>query len=208
MEHFYSTWNKFIPNMKFQKYLENLLGNKIKIKVLRLLVRYENKEFTSRELAKLANTSHTSVLRLISDLESNNIITKEFYSGAHKIKINRESYVYSIIKELINKEQITKEELIKDIKTVMPKEVISAVLYGSIAKEKENEKSDIDILIIANKKFKESENNIKAKYGNNLHIMQLTLNKFRKEAKRKVGYVRDLLNNYILIKGKDLKELI
>lgn len=208
MEHFYSMWNKFIPDMKFQKYLENLLGNKIKIKVLRLLVRYENKEFTSRELAKLANTSHTSVLRLINDLESNNIITKEFYSGAHKIKINKESYVYSIIKELINKEQITKEELIKDIKTVIPKEVISAVLYGSIAKEKENEKSDIDILIIANKKFKESENNIKAKYGNNLHIMQLTLNKFRKEAKRKVGYVRDLLNNYILIKGKDLKELI
>ena len=116
--------------------------------------------------------------------------------------------LFSETKELIDKEQITKEELIKDIKTIIPKEVISAVLYGSIAKEKEHEESDIDLLIITNKKLKEPENNIKSKYGNNLHIMQLTLNKFRKEAKRKVGYVRDLINNYVLIKGKDLRKLI
>ena len=77
--------------MRYQNYIENILGSKIKIKILRLLVRYENKEFTSRELAKLANTSHTSVLRIINDLEANNIIKKEFYSRAHKIKINKSS---------------------------------------------------------------------------------------------------------------------
>jgi len=194
--------------MRYQNYIENILGSKIKIKILRLLVRYENKEFTSRELAKLANTSHTSVLRIINDLEANNIIKKEFYSRAHKIKINKSSYLYNLIKEIFNKEVNVKNELIKDIKTLIPENIISTVLYGSIAKEEENEKSDIDILIITNKKLKEQDNNIINKYGNNLHIIQLTLNQFRKEARRNVGYIKDLLKNYILIKGKDLKGLI
>ena len=193
--------------MKYHNYIEEVLGSKIKIKILRLLIRYENKEFTSRELAKLSNTSHTSVLRLIHDLEDNNLIKKEFYSGAHKIKINNESYLYNMLKEIFNKEINTKNELIKDIKDIMPKNIISALLYGSIIKQEENEKSDIDLLIITNKKIKEQNNNIKLKYGNNLHIMQVTLNKFKKEAKRKVGYVQGALKNYILIKGKNPKEL-
>ena len=194
--------------MKFKNYLENVFGSKVKIKVLRLLIRYENKEFTSRELAKLSNTSHTSVLRIINDLEKDNIIIKEFYSGAHKIKINKKGYVYDTIKEILRKEKNTKEELMKDIKNLIPKNVISAVLYGSVAKETEKEESDIDVLIITNKDIKEIENNIKNKYGNNLHIMQITLGKFRREAKRKAGYIKDLLNKYILLKGKDLKDLI
>ncbi|MEK6835105.1 MAG: nucleotidyltransferase domain-containing protein [Nanoarchaeota archaeon] len=194
--------------MKYQNYIENLLGSKIEIKILRLLVRYENKEFTSRELAKLANTSHTSVLRIINNLESNNVVRKEFYSGAHKIKINKESYLYGLIKEIFNKEINTKNELVKDLRAILPKNIISAALYGSIARQEENEKSDIDLLIITNKKFKEQINNIKDKYGNNLHSIQLTLNEFKKEAKRKIGYIKDLLKDYVLIKGKDLKELI
>lgn len=194
--------------MKYHNYVENIFGSRIKIKILRLLIRYENKEFSSRELAKLSNTSHTSVLRIINELEANNLVTKEFYSGAHKIKVNKEGYLYKMLKEIFNKEINTKNELIRDIKDIIPKNIISALLYGSIIKQEENEKSDIDLLIITNKKFKEQTNNIKAKYGNNLHVMQVTLNKFKKEAKRKVGYIQDILKNYILIKGKNPKELV
>ena len=194
--------------MKFQNYLEDVLGSKVKIKVLRLLTRYENKEFTSRELARLSGVSHTAVLRTINDLEKDNIISKEFYSGAHKIKINKNSYLYNKIKEILSKEKNTKEELINDLKKIVPKNAISAVLYGSIMKETAKENSDIDLLVITNDYFKEIDNNIKDKYGNSLHIMHLTLDKFKREAKRKAGYVKDLLSKHILIKGKDLKELL
>lgn len=38
--------------MQFHYYLETLFGSKVKIKVLRTLWKYKEKEFTIRELAK------------------------------------------------------------------------------------------------------------------------------------------------------------
>lgn len=186
------------------------MGSKVKIKVLRTLLKYPSKKFTVRELAKLAEVSHTPVLKSLADLQRMNLISLEKHGTANLLALNVKSHLYSALQELFAFEKETKTALEQKIRQTLPP-VKMAILFGSVQKGNEGLGSDIDLLIVA--KDKNEVKNIEKRledyrvkiiemFGNLLSPIILTEEEFKK--KKSKPFAEDLVKDYKLIKGEDL----
>jgi predicted nucleotidyltransferase len=193
--------------MLFSNYLEEVMGSKVKVKILRALFRFQTKTFTSRELANHIRVSHTAVLKSLEALQGMNIIKIESHGTSNLITLNQESYLYDELKRVFDFEFKTLQNLKEEIKKALPK-AKSIALFGSIAQKKEKINSDIDILIITKNKAEANEIITKKqelfskKFGNIISANVMTEKEFKR--KRNTAFVKDLLKNYVLIKGDKL----
>src|SRR3989338_5188163 len=194
--------------MLFSAYLEALLGSKVKVKILRALLMFDTKTFTSRELAGHIKVSHTAVLKSLGDLQGMNIIKIESHGTSNLITINKESCLYKELKRLFDFEVQTVQQLKEEIKKILPK-AKSVALFGSIAMKKERLDSDIDVLIVITQ-GKSKINGIIAKnqeafskqFGNILSAHIMTEGEFNR--KRNTPFVKGILESHILIEGDEL----
>ena len=74
--------------MKLHEYLEQVLGNKISVSVLRVLVYHKGKIFTIRRLAEDAGASHPEVSTTVEELEKFGIVQIQPVGRAHQISLN------------------------------------------------------------------------------------------------------------------------
>lgn len=193
--------------MLINRYLEMVLGSKVKVKILRVLLTYPTKKFTLRELARSCSTVHSPVQRALSDLQEMNLISRERVGTANVIIFNTKSYLFQPLQTLFQWEAQTKRHLGKELQSLIPP-VKMAVLFGSIQHGDEKPTSDIDILVVADskkaveKRLEEDRLRIIKQFGNRLEAHLFT----EKELKRKMNapFVRELLKDYTLLKGKDL----
>jgi predicted nucleotidyltransferase len=179
-------------NMQFHDLIEMLLGSKVKVKVLRTLWRYDEKEFTIRELAKFLGISHVGVKKVIDELEKTNVILVRTHGRSYAFKLNLRSYAASIVERTFELER----EALPKLRHMMKRRleypfVISAALYGSIVEEREEPRSDIDLLIVTNNKEKveeiiaELQKDVSDKFGNSIsayYIDEKDLQKKRNES--------------------------
>lgn len=145
--------------MLLHKYLENLLGSKTKIKILRTLHRHKGKEFTIRELSEFIDISHTGVRKALQDLYEMNAVTLNAVGRSHIIYLNQESHLTPLLSYLFDYEENTIQELQKDIKKhLCPHPAIESVkIFGSVATGLEKPRSDIDLSIITSDHEKAEE---------------------------------------------------
>ena len=197
--------------MLFHQYLEELLGSKLKIKILRTLWRFQEKEFTIRELAKFLGISHTGVRKVLTNLEMTNVVTIRTVGKSYAFKINTKSYAASIIEKIFESEQNTLLELIKMLKKgLSTPEIVSVALFGSIAQKKEAPLSDVDLLIVTKEREKVEnivlrlQKQVVERFGNSISAYYLTRDDFMK--KRKSPLIKQILKNHILILGKPIGE--
>lgn len=189
------------------KYLEKVLGSKVKVKVFRAMLKFPDKKFTVRELAKFISVSHPPILRSLHELEGMNLISVERHGQSNLLTFNKNSYLYNILKKLFRAEEKTKQELISIIKSNLPK-VEMVVLFGSIQKGNERMRSDIDLLIVTGDKklIKKTIEAINFKlskiFGNTISAIILTKKEFK--TKKNKPFAKTLITSYSVIKGKDL----
>ena len=193
--------------MLFNNYLETLLGSKVKIKILRALLRFEAKTFTLRELANYINTSHTAVLKSISDLQGMNIIKIESHGTSNLISLNKNSYFYKQLKDFFEFESNTVQHLKEELNKTLPK-AKSIAIFGSIAAKDERINSDIDVLVITNEKSRMNEvvakhqEALSKKFGNLISAYIMTETEFKR--KKNTDFVKSIISNNILVQGEKL----
>jgi len=197
--------------MQFHDYLETLLGSKVKIKVLRTLRRYREKEFTIRELAKFLGISHTGIKKVLDELEKTNAIRVRTFGRSHAFKLNVNSYSATVVEAVFSMEARALTELQDMIKRRLDTApVTSAALFGSIAERRETPRSDIDLLIVTNQRetveetLAELQKDISERFGNPVSAYYVTEKDLQK--KHKNPPIKQALQNHILICGKPLGE--
>ena len=199
--------------MRLHAFLEDLLGSKVKIAVLRMLFRYKTKTFTGRELAGSIGTfTHTGVRRALSDLQVANVVKVEYHGRSNLITLNSEGNFYGVLETLFLAESDAFQNFIKELNKEVPGSVVSCVIFGSVARGSEKPDSDVDVLFITDnreavQKFVEDKLQYFAvSYGNVItpHIMS------RKEFVRKKNtpFVKGVLEAFKLVRGEDLWNLI
>lgn len=196
--------------MLFHNYMEKLLGSKTKIKILRALHRFPSKDFTTRELSRLIEISHTGVLKALKDLEDMGIIVVGTHGKAHSLKLNKESFLAQGILSIFEVEKETVSHLVEELRRyTKDMDVTSIALFGSIVKKNEEPSSDIDLLIVSRDK-RNAEKTISLlqerfvkRFGNSISPHIMSLDEF------KVGgrFIEDVLDNNVLIVGKKLEDL-
>jgi len=184
--------------MKFHISLFNVISSKTKVKIIRFLIDHEA-FMSEREIASVLNVSHMSVNRTMRELADTNFVHFVKIGKAHLWRVNRKSYAYKVLSEIIKGISSIKEPLEDLKKTIMrnlPRTSIKKmILFGSITKGTESASSDIDIFILV-KDIKSKEklepsieklsNICFEKYRNNLAPYVLTENEMKKKKNLKI----------------------
>ena len=136
--------------MKFHGIAEDILSSKIKIAVLRLLVRYPSKKYSGRELARLLNSSPSSVLEALELLRHYGLAHKTRIGKTTEWIINKRHLLIAKLSPLLKLDEEFLSVLCRKIKSAFlkNKNVVRVVLFGSIVKGKEHPDSDIDLFIL------------------------------------------------------------
>ncbi len=197
--------------MLLHRYLEQVLGNKTVITLLRTMITYRGKIFTVRGLADEANVSTNETALIVHDLEKMGIIKIQPIGRAYHLELNEKSYLLSeIIEPAINAEKNTIDELIQVLKKYFDtKKIITAAIFGSVANAKEKIDSDIDLFIISNDHdhvitlVSEASKQVSIRFNGMLSPIIFTEKEFK--AKRKGSLVPSIIDNHILICGKKIQ---
>lgn len=200
--------------MRLHNYLEDVLGSRVKVKVIRELFKYSPKPFTGRELASsIKDVTHTGVRKSLADLQSANIIKIEHHGQSSLITLNTKSVVYDALVTLFGKESETfSHDFIYELKKAVPSGAVSCAVFGSVARGAEKPDSDIDVLFVTDNEqlvHKFVEDKLQAfvsRYGN--AISPYIMSKAEFARKKNTAFVRGVLENYKLVKGEDLWKLI
>src|SRR5574337_50289 len=138
--------------MLLHRYLEDVLGNKASITLLRTLINYQGKIFTMRGLAVEAKVTPNEAALTIHDLERFGVVKIQPVGRAYQLELNKKSYILNkIIEPIIESEKNTLDQLLVLLKKYLDtKKIITAVIFGSVVKGQEKIDSDIDLLVISN----------------------------------------------------------
>jgi len=139
--------------MKFRNELDDLLGNPIQVRVLRVLTRFPNRGFTGRELAKLCGSSPSQTNRALESLRSSGVAFREIAGRSHVWRLSPEHVMRDVLVRMFQGEANALQLLKGDIEALLqPLPVKRAFLFGSVARGDERSTSDIDLLVLVESK--------------------------------------------------------
>lgn len=167
--------------------------NNLELEIILVLIK---KRSYLREIARILNESHSTVMRKINGLVKEEVLdyNKEGKNKVFFIKDNlkAKNYVYSAEIYKLSKllEKYPKLSIIfEDIKKNVPKGMI--ILFGSYAKFLAKEDSDIDIYIEAN------DTKIKYKVQELNSRIRLKIGKFDTSSL----LIKEIIKNHVIIRG-------
>ncbi len=200
-------------DMRLHNYLEQVLGSKSSIRLLRILVMYKHKTFTLRSLAEQASVSPQEASETLRELADLNVVSLQPIGRAFSIKLNERSYLLKrVIKPAIEAEEETLKQLIQLLKKHLSGKVISAAIFGSVARREEKMKSDIDIFLVATNKERALDvvahamGEIETVFGSRLNPIIMSDMEFK--SKIQSNLVKSVMQESIHICGKKLAELV
>lgn len=200
--------------MIFHQYLEQLLGNKASISILRTLYKYKGKIFTVRRLADSANVSVNETALTVERLEKFGLVRIQPVGRAHQVTLNDKSYMlHKIMEPIFIAESKTLDELILVLKKhLSTKKILAAAIFGSVVKGEEKEDSDMDLLVVCDD-FVHATLAISNAAGEAIQkfyskISPLILSKKEFISKRNSALIRSILENHIMITDVKLSGII
>jgi predicted nucleotidyltransferase/predicted transcriptional regulator len=194
--------------MRFTNYLEEVIGKKSDIKILRTMLEYPTKEFNENELAGVSKVGQKTVNRAMPKYVSYGMVNVRTIGKANVYTLNSKHHIVEQLKSLFQAEEGAKLELKRLLKDAFreDKAVISLAIFGSIAKGKEEPTSDVDVFVLtrdkegAKERLEKVEKEVMGRFGNVISGYILTPKEF--EEKRRTPTVREIVAHGELIIGK------
>jgi predicted nucleotidyltransferase len=172
--------------MRFHETLDDLLGNTLRVRVLRTLTRSPNQRFTGRELARTCRGSPSQTITALQALEQSGIVLREVTGPSHVWRLSTNHVLASRLIDLFDQEAGLREVLAVELKAATSENDIErAWLFGSIVRREERPSSDVDLLVqvrsVADKARVEEtlgavSSRFAIKFGNPLSSVVLTRN--------------------------------
>lgn len=166
--------------MKFHNILDEMLGNKTKVRLLRAFFTYPEKGFTESELERIAGIPQASVHRNVSSLLDNGLLDRKRIGKANLYSLNREHILYPLLFSNFEAEKnvlVELKNMIEESVKSLP-QIELAVLFGSIVKGIERADSDVDIFIVCKGEKSKLEDKLTGmtnisqnKFGNPVSLM-------------------------------------
>ncbi len=171
------------------------LRSKITQKILNLLILNGNERFYINELAKIIKEYPANVHKKLVELEKEGIIADDYRGKERYFYINKKYKFLKEYKNIILKgvgfEKILKEKL-KQVDGID-----SAYIFGSYAKNKMSDESDIDVLVVGNFKTAELQRvllGVQKLSGREINSVELLNNEFKKKMEEKNELLIDIFS--------------
>lgn len=203
--------------MRYHHFLEDILGQRSKVQVLRFLVNSSG-EWGGREIARNVGLSHPIVHRSLRELAAHGLVVSRMSGGAVLYRSNPDHWiVLALLRPLFSRERDALQALGAFLLRRLTTPDISLILFGSVARRDERPDSDIDLLMVLphDRRKQEVESTVLAMaaevsrvFGNRLAPAILTRAEFRDRLRRRERWVKAVLKEGQVIGGTPLSELV
>ncbi|MBU0478867.1 nucleotidyltransferase domain-containing protein [bacterium] len=207
--------------MRVHDPLDKILNNEIKVKILRFLCKTEA-EWSGRQIAQEIKVSPAACHKSLRELNNERVLLLRSVGKSYLYSLNKENFIISdLLKPLYEKESKIPEKvyeaMVRNISSLVIKNIVSIAVFGSVKRKKERPISDIDILIVVknpeNKKavekdFEKVNEKIMDKFGNTVSTYLQTVEELKSKYKKKVPLIKNILKSHNLLFGRSLEELL
>ena len=196
-------------------FIENVLGSKAKVKILRVLGEVRT-AYSLKGLVKETGLSLSITHQAAEELAEEKVVTKIKGTGKERLyKFNAESGFAAAIFDLFKTEKTRQRKevvllkvwnVLEQLVTKIKGKVMLVLLYGSHARGDAALNSDIDVLIIPKKKV---DAGLVKSVEKNIHPLILEVSTFKEGIKNKSPLYQNLRkDSIILFKSKEAKSLL
>lgn len=133
--------------MKIHHTIEDILGSKVKIGILRLLYRTRSM-YSGREISRLVGFSPTHTIANLRELEAAGLVWRQRVGNTDLYQLNtNNSAVNGVLRPIYDWESGLLDELASMYVERLGDKVVSIRLFGSAARGDEKPGSDVDLLL-------------------------------------------------------------
>ncbi len=190
-------------------------------RVLRFLWRSRT-EWSGREIARKVGLSAPACHETLKKLDSRGLVHLRRVSNVHLYKINPENYlVQNVFARMFEAEAAMPKKVAalvaKSLIDSPKSDIVSIVLFGSMARGTEQLGSDLDLLVVLSAKegakavgprIERLRNLLFKRFSVPLSPYILTLSELRHKHNQKLPLILEILKEGRTIYGKDIKELL
>jgi predicted nucleotidyltransferase len=134
--------------MRIHSPLDDMLPSRARLGVLRVLTRHPLKEFTGRELSRLAGVSLAQTQEALNHLKLAGLVHRTTVGRSHQWKVEERNVFFDTLRVLFRLEEQMLESVRREIAGALSRRsVISARIYGSVARGQERPDSDLDLFV-------------------------------------------------------------
>jgi predicted nucleotidyltransferase/biotin operon repressor len=202
--------------MKWHNALDDTLGSTLKIRILRILSK-DAPIYTGRELARLVGYSHTQTNKALAELEMNGLVIKRHLGNANVYSLNENNLVVSrILIPAFRIEERLIQELANRFFAAMRKDLVSIILFGSVAKGEDVVGSDIDLILVVrdetdmeslDERVSDISLEAAAAFGGPISPILLTETEYSKKKRSKNHFWKTVLEEGKEITPRELEEV-
>jgi len=133
--------------------LEHIIGSKSKIKLIREMVRNEDREYCLEDLVKATQQSFGTVHPALGSLVESRFVVVRKMGRSKMYRVNKRHVLFQKTRDLILAERDSYLAIAREFSEGLEKKNIrNLILFGSVARGDFTERSDIDILVIYSRK--------------------------------------------------------
>lgn len=134
--------------MRWREPLDEILGSRAKVRILRALWATDGEALSGREIARRVGLSHTGVLRALAELETEDVVWPSSDPTGTRYRLNRtHEFVRDGLRPLFAMEASLEDRLVGYVREAVP-DAISIVMFGSVARGDDAPTSDVDVLVV------------------------------------------------------------
>ena len=131
----------------------NLFG-RTRSALLALLYGHADQSFYLRQLVRAVGTGHGALQRELRHLTDMGLVVRRVQGNQVLYQANSQSPIFLEIKSLIAK-SVGTHDAIRSALVSLGSEIQIAFVYGSVARQKEQANSDVDLMVLGNAPFSE-----------------------------------------------------
>jgi predicted nucleotidyltransferase len=179
--------------------LGELFRSKALILILKLLFLNSTQEFHINEIARKVDLSPSTVAKEAGNLLQLGLIERRSQGNLVFYRINKKSLIYDELKRIFIKYELLDEILASDLPA---SQIKYALIYGSIAKNTEDAKSDIDLLVIGGVDegaLLKSISRAQREIGREINYILWTEKEFQEKINQKVPLLKSILGTPIIL---------
>jgi predicted nucleotidyltransferase len=199
---------RYTTPMRFHEPLDDILGSRIKVRILRILHRTRG-QFTGRELSRLVGYSPTHTISTLRDLESEGLVLSQRAGKTDLFSLNERSPAVSgVLDPIFEWEQNLFSDLASIFDKALGKKLLEARIFGSVARGEERHDSDIDLLLVvpddsdiesAEKEVASAAIKAGIRFGAPVVPFVVTASDYDKKVRSKRGFWKDIPEKSIAI---------
>lgn len=129
--------------------LEEIVGSRVKVKILRLLIAEPTRDFTLQDIATSLGLSTGSIRPAVEQLLGARSLVARRVGRSRAFAINRRHVLYPALSALVYEENSGLVSVAREFaKSLAAEGLKAAVLFGSVARGRPALRSDVDVLVV------------------------------------------------------------